>query len=116
MGGGGRAAGAAHAYACAAPAAFIALDAGGEVLGGVSLHQFDLAERRDLSPWLVGTILRAERRDKGIGQLRVATQTAGCAHESARGEAWHQPVSSSCGDTSEVPQAACRRLARKRRS
>src|SRR5579884_1860803 len=39
------------------PVAFVAVGRGGEVLGGVGLHEFDLEERRDRSPWVVGTIV-----------------------------------------------------------
>ncbi len=78
------------------PVAFIAIGDDGEVLGGVGLHQFDLEERRDQSPWIVGMIVRADRRGDGIGQalmrrleswavavgieqLWVSTETAGRA-------------------------------------
>jgi GNAT superfamily N-acetyltransferase len=54
------------------PLAFIAQGDGGEVLGGVGLHQFDLAERHDRSPWIVGMIVRADRRCEGIGQALLA--------------------------------------------
>jgi N-acetylglutamate synthase-like GNAT family acetyltransferase len=54
------------------PAAFIALGPAGEVLGGVGLSQFDLEERRDRSPWIVGMIVRADLRDQGIGQALMA--------------------------------------------
>jgi GNAT superfamily N-acetyltransferase len=54
------------------PIAFLALGAHDEVLGGVGLHQFDLEERRDRSPWIVGAIVRADRRGAGIGQALIA--------------------------------------------
>jgi len=54
------------------PVAFIALDGRDEVLGGVGLHQFDLAERRDRSPWVVGMIVRANQRSAGVGQALMA--------------------------------------------
>lgn len=54
------------------PAAFVALSADGYVLGGVGLHQFDLDERRDRSPWIVGMIVRGDRRGEGIGQALIA--------------------------------------------
>jgi GNAT superfamily N-acetyltransferase len=54
------------------PVAFVALSGDGEVLGGVGLHEFDLEERRDRSPWVVGTIVQAARRGEGIGQALMA--------------------------------------------
>jgi GNAT superfamily N-acetyltransferase len=54
------------------PVAFIATGDGDEVLGGVGLHQFDLEERRDRSPWIVGMIVRADLRSEGIGQALAA--------------------------------------------
>jgi GNAT superfamily N-acetyltransferase len=54
------------------PVAFVALGRHDEVLGGVGLHQFDLDELRDRSPWVVGTIVRADRRGEGIGQALMA--------------------------------------------
>ena len=60
------------------PVAFLALGhdgedgEDGEVLGGVGPHQFDLVERRDRSPWVVGTIVRADRRGQGVGQALMA--------------------------------------------
>jgi len=54
------------------PAAFIAVGPDEDVLGGVGLAQFDLEERRDRSPWVVGTIVRADCRNKGIGHALMA--------------------------------------------
>ncbi|WIG60430.1 MAG: hypothetical protein OJF49_003178 [Ktedonobacterales bacterium] len=54
------------------PVAFLALGDREEVLGGVGLHEFDLEERRDRSPWIVGTIVRADQRGEGIGQALMA--------------------------------------------
>lgn len=54
------------------PVAFLALGDRDEVLGGVGLHQFDIEERRDRSPWIVGTIVRADQRGAGIGQALMA--------------------------------------------
>lgn len=54
------------------PVAFIAVGLDGSVLGGVGIHEFDLEERRDRSPWIVGTIVRADRRGEGIGQALMA--------------------------------------------
>lgn len=62
-----------------APAAFIALGADDEVLGGVGLAQFDLEERRDRSPWIVGTIVHPDRRGQGIGHALMVRLEAWAA-------------------------------------
>jgi GNAT superfamily N-acetyltransferase len=54
------------------PVAFAALGERDEVLGGVGLNQYDLEERRDRSPWIVGTIVRPDRRSAGIGRAMMA--------------------------------------------
>lgn len=54
------------------PVAFLALGPNDEVLGGLGLHQFDLEERRDRSPWIVGMIVLPDRRGEGIGQALLA--------------------------------------------
>jgi len=41
-------------------------------LGAVGLAEFDIEERRDRSPWLIGMIVRADRRREGIGRRLVA--------------------------------------------
>lgn len=69
------------------PAAFIALGHTGEVLGGVGLHQYALDERRDRSPWIVGTIVRANRRGEGIGQALMAYLEA-WAVDAGIGQVW----------------------------
>lgn len=52
----------------ALPVTWVAIDAGGEALGAVGLDVYDIEERRDRSPWVVGMIVRADRRGKGIGR------------------------------------------------
>jgi GNAT superfamily N-acetyltransferase len=54
------------------PAAVIALGSGDEVLGGVALAQFDLEERQDCSPWVVGTIVRPDCRGQRVGHALMA--------------------------------------------
>lgn len=58
------------------PAAFLALDQYDNVLGGVGLHEFDLEERQDRSPWVVGMITRVDLRGQGIGQALMAALEA----------------------------------------
>jgi GNAT superfamily N-acetyltransferase len=50
-----------------------------DVLGGVGLAQFDLAERLDRSPWIVGTIVHPDRRGEGIGHALLARLEAWAA-------------------------------------
>ncbi len=54
------------------PVTWVALDAQGDALGAVGLADYDIEERRDRSPWLIGMIVRADRRGAGIGGLLVA--------------------------------------------
>ena len=61
------------------PVAFLALGPAEEVLGGVGMHQFDLEERRDRAPWIVGMIVRPDRRGEGIGQELIAHMEAWAA-------------------------------------
>jgi GNAT superfamily N-acetyltransferase len=61
------------------PAAFIALGAGDDVLGGVGLAQFDLDERHDRSPWVVGAIVHSDHRGQGVGHALMARLEAWAA-------------------------------------
>jgi GNAT superfamily N-acetyltransferase len=54
------------------PVSWVAIDGQGEALGAVGLAEFDINERRDRSPWLIGMIVRADRRGTGIGGQLVA--------------------------------------------
>ncbi len=54
------------------PVTWVALDERGDALGAVGLAEYDIDERRDRSPWLVGMIVRADRRGMGIGGRLVA--------------------------------------------
>jgi GNAT superfamily N-acetyltransferase len=54
------------------PGAVIALGPEDEMLGGVGVAQFDLEERLDRSPWVVGTIVHPDRRGEGIGHALLA--------------------------------------------
>jgi GNAT superfamily N-acetyltransferase len=49
------------------PVTFVAHD-DDVALGAVGLGQFDLEERRDRSPWVLGMIVRAEHRGGGVGR------------------------------------------------
>jgi GNAT superfamily N-acetyltransferase len=54
------------------PVTWVAIDAGGEALGAVGLGEFDIEERRDRSPWVLGMIVRADRRGMGTGRLLLS--------------------------------------------
>ena len=54
------------------PITWVAIDERGGALGAVGLGAFDLEERRDRSPWVLGMIVRPDRRGIGIGSLLLA--------------------------------------------
>jgi GNAT superfamily N-acetyltransferase len=54
------------------PVTFVAVDITGDAAGGVGLAPFDPPERTDRGPWVVGTIVRADRRGNGIGTALMA--------------------------------------------
>lgn len=54
------------------PVTWVALDEHGDALGAVGLDQYDDAAPHDRSPWLVGMIVRPDRRGAGIGGQLVA--------------------------------------------
>jgi len=53
------------------PIGFAAATEHGDVLGAISLQQFDPAERQDLSPWATGVIVRPDLRSRGIGAVMM---------------------------------------------
>ena len=46
----------------------VAVDRAGAAIGAVGLAEYDLAERRDRSPWVIGMIVRPDHRGSGIGR------------------------------------------------
>ncbi|MGH2584142.1 MAG: GNAT family N-acetyltransferase [Dehalococcoidia bacterium] len=54
------------------PVTWVAVDEHGAALGAVGLAEFDIEERRDRSPWVVGMIVQADRRGQGVGGLLMA--------------------------------------------
>ena len=54
------------------PITWVAIDRRGGALGAVGLGAFDIAERRDCSPWVLGMIVRPDCRGMGIGSLLLA--------------------------------------------
>jgi GNAT superfamily N-acetyltransferase len=45
----------------------VAIDRLGDAVGAVGLGEFDIEERHDRSPWVLGMIVEAEHRGLGIG-------------------------------------------------
>ena len=41
------------------PVTWVAVGVGGEAAGAVGLGEFDIAERRDRSPWVLGMVVRS---------------------------------------------------------
>ena len=54
------------------PITWVASDSSG-ALGAVGLGQFDIEERHDRSPWLLGMIVRPDRRGSGLGRLLLSS-------------------------------------------
>jgi GNAT superfamily N-acetyltransferase len=50
------------------PVTWVATDRAGEAVGAVGIGEFDIDERRDTSPWVMGMIVRADLRGRGIGR------------------------------------------------
>ena len=69
------------------PVTWVAVDDQGQVVGAIGLDKFDIEERRDRSPWVVGVIVAAHRRSSGIGgQLMAALEAF--AHVSGNPQLW----------------------------
>jgi GNAT superfamily N-acetyltransferase len=49
------------------PVTWVAIDQRGQAMGAVGLGQFDIEERRDRSPWVLGMIVQEQYRGIGIG-------------------------------------------------
>ncbi len=54
------------------PVKWVAIDKRGGALGSVGLGVFDIEERQDRSPWVLGMIVRPDRRGMGVGGLLMA--------------------------------------------
>ena len=50
------------------PVTFVAVDGSGAALGAVGLGEFDIDERRDRSPGVLGMIIRRDSRGRGVGR------------------------------------------------
>ena len=51
----------------ALPVTWAAFEADGSVLGAVGLGEFDIEERRDRSPWVLGMVVDPAQRNRGTG-------------------------------------------------
>lgn len=58
------------------PVTWVATDRNGEAIGAVALGEFEIEERRDVSPWVMGMIVRADLRGRGIGRLLLGRLSA----------------------------------------
>jgi GNAT superfamily N-acetyltransferase len=54
------------------PVSWVAVDEVGEAAGAVGLGEFDIAERRDRSPWVLGMVVRRASRGQGAGRLLLS--------------------------------------------
>jgi GNAT superfamily N-acetyltransferase len=69
------------------PVTFVATDKAGAVAGAVGLGRFDIEERRDRSPWVLGMIVRPDCRGVGVGRL-VLTHLEAWASGRGYGRLW----------------------------
>lgn len=61
------------------PVTFVAVDEPGQAIGAVGLGQYDLDERQDVSPWVMGTIVHPDHRGVGLGRALMAELEAWAA-------------------------------------
>jgi len=71
----------------ALPVTWVAIDDRGSAVGAVGLAEFDLEERRDRSPWLIGMIVSPALRGSGIGGTLVRNLKEWAGHRGF-GEVW----------------------------
>ena len=67
------------------PVTWVAFDSRGEAVGAVGLGRFDIEERRDRSPWVLGMIVTGQQRGLGIG-----SKLMGALEAWARGQGYSQ--------------------------
>lgn len=54
------------------PLTWVAVDVTGAAAGAVGLGEFDVAERRDRAPWVLGLVVRPVNRGQGVGHLLLS--------------------------------------------
>jgi GNAT superfamily N-acetyltransferase len=69
------------------PITWVAIDERGEAIGAVGLGEFDIEERRDRSPWVLGMIVRPDHRGEGSGR-RLLTQLETWAGAQGYDQVW----------------------------
>jgi GNAT superfamily N-acetyltransferase len=62
------------------PVTWVAIDGLGQAVGAVGLGEFDIEERRDRSPWVLGMIVAVKRRGMGIGSQLMENLEAWTHH------------------------------------
>jgi GNAT superfamily N-acetyltransferase len=58
------------------PMTWVAIGSAGRAVGAVGLGLFDIEERRDRSPWLLGMVVDPNERRRGVGRLLLETVCA----------------------------------------
>jgi len=69
------------------PVTWVAIDPLGDVVGAVGLGKFDIEERRDRSPWVLGMIVAVEYRGLGIGS-KLIDALESWAHQHGYPQVW----------------------------
>jgi GNAT superfamily N-acetyltransferase len=69
------------------PVTWVAIDPRGQAVGAVGLGQFDIEERRDRSPWILGMIVAANYRGTGIGS-KLMKALERWAYRHGHSQAW----------------------------
>jgi GNAT superfamily N-acetyltransferase len=69
------------------PVTWVAIDPLGQAVGAVGLGVFDIEERRDRSPWVLGMIVTPQYHGSGIGGQLMASLEA-WAHHRSYSQAW----------------------------
>lgn len=93
------------------PITWVALDARGDALGAVGLGVFDLAERQDRSPWVLGMIVRPDRRGQGVGRHLLAHLEAWAGRHGYR-QLWVANEGPAVGFYGRCGWAVCETVAR----
>ena len=69
------------------PVTWVAIDQLGQAVGAVGLAEFDIEERHDRSPWVIGMIVADQHRGRGIGSKLMGALEA-WAHQHEYRQLW----------------------------